>query len=64
MRFIEVKLRLQDFHNPVLSSFMTYHRVGNESNTTGVTYGAGTAYPSASTEFTPWCLVGFVLLDL
>jgi hypothetical protein len=33
-------------HNPVLSSFMTYHRVCDKSNTTGATCGAGTAYPS------------------
>jgi hypothetical protein len=31
---------------PVLSSFMTYHRVCNYINTTDVTSGAGTAYPS------------------
>ena len=28
---------------------MTYHRIGNKSNTTGATCGVGTAYPS---EFT------------
>jgi hypothetical protein len=32
-------------HNPVLSSFMTYHRVCKKNNTTGATCGAGTAYP-------------------
>jgi len=31
---------------------------------TGATSGAGTAYPSGAPEFTPWILVGFVLLDL
>jgi len=40
-------------HNPVLSSFMTYHRVCNKSNTTGATCGSGTAYPSEAPEFTP-----------
>ena len=33
-------------HFPVLSSFMTYHRVCNYINTTGATSGAGTTYPS------------------
>ena len=47
-------------HNPVLSSFMTYHRVCNNRNTTGATCGAGTAYPSRAREFTRsicwgWC---------
>ena len=32
-------------HCPVLSSFMTYHRVCNQINTTGVTSGTGTVYP-------------------
>ena len=40
-------------HFPVLFSFMTYHRVCNQINTTGVTSGAGTAYPSGAPEFTP-----------
>ena len=45
-------------HNPVLSSFITYHQVSmlhqvfNKSNTTGVTSGAGTAYPSGALKFT------------
>ena len=34
-------------HNPIISSFMTYHRVCNKSNKTGATHWAGTAYPSA-----------------
>jgi len=38
---------------PVLSSFMTYHRVCNQINTTGATSGAGTAYPSAAPQLTP-----------
>ena len=46
---------------PVLSSFMTYHRVCNYINTTGITSVAGTAYPSGAHEFTS---VGFVLFDL
>ena len=37
----------------VLSSFMTYDRVCNQGNTTGVTSGARTAYPSEAPEFTP-----------
>ena len=32
---------------------MTYHRVCNWSNTTVVTCGAGTAFPSGAPEFTP-----------
>ena len=40
-------------HFPVLSSFMTYHQVCNQINTTGVTSGRGTAYPSGAPEFTP-----------
>ena len=33
-------------HFPILSSFMTHHRVCNYSNTTGATSGADTAYNS------------------
>ena len=33
-------------HNPVISSFMTYHLICNKSNTTGATSGTGTAYHS------------------
>ena len=43
---------------------MTYHQVCNKSNTTGVTFGAGTAYLSGTPEFTPLSSVGFVLVDL
>jgi len=32
---------------------MTYHRVCNYINTTGITIGAGTAYPSGVHELTP-----------
>jgi hypothetical protein len=40
-------------HFPVLSSFMTYRRVCSLINATGVTSGAGTAYPSGAPEFIP-----------
>ena len=40
------------------------HRVFNKINTTGVTSGAGIAYPSGAPELTPRILMGFVLLDL
>ena len=39
-------------HNPALPSTMTYHRHCNKSNTTGSTYGAGTAYDSGAHELT------------
>jgi hypothetical protein len=39
-------------HFPVVSSFMTYHRVCNYINTTGVTSGAGIVYTSGAPEFT------------
>ena len=38
------------FHFPVLSSFMTYHRVCSNSNTMGATCGAGAAYPFGAHE--------------
>ena len=38
---------------PLFSSFMTCHRVCNQGNTTGVISGAGTAYPSDTSEFIP-----------
>jgi hypothetical protein len=41
-------------HNPVLSSFMTYHRICNKSNTTGATYVAGTAYSLGPSVFVPF----------
>jgi len=40
-------------HNPVLSSFMTYHRICHKSNTMNVTLREGTAYPPGAPEFTP-----------
>jgi hypothetical protein len=39
------------YHNPDLSSFMTYSPVCNRSNTTRAPRGAGTAYPSGASEF-------------
>ena len=42
----------------VLSSFMAYHQACNQINTTGVTSGAGTSYPSGEPEFTPSFLQG------
>ena len=38
---------------PVLSSFMTYHRICNQINTTSTTSGAGTAYLSRAPESSP-----------
>ena len=40
-------------HDPVFSSFMTYHRIGKKSNTKSTTCGAGTGNPSKAHEFTP-----------
>ena len=40
-------------HNPILSSFMTFHRVCNKSNTTGPICGAGTVFSSGAHEFIP-----------
>ena len=36
-----------------LEYLMTYHRLCNQNNTTGVTSGAGTVYPTGASEFTP-----------
>jgi hypothetical protein len=41
-------------HNPVLSSFITYHRVCNKSQTTSSTWGRETAYLSRKHELTPF----------
>jgi hypothetical protein len=38
---------------PVLSSFMNYHRICNQINTTSTTSGAGTAYLSRAPKFSP-----------
>jgi hypothetical protein len=43
-------------HNPVLSTFMTYHRVSSKSNTTGATFETETF--SLSDELTPGFLWG------
>ena len=40
-------------HNPVVSSFVTYHRVCNEDNTTGDTSGTGTAQLPEDLSSTP-----------
>jgi hypothetical protein len=40
-------------YNPILSSFMVYHRDCNKSSTTHATYGAWAAYPSRTHEFNP-----------
>ena len=49
-------------HFSDLSYFMTYHRPCNQSNMTGATSGAGTAYPSGEPEFI--LVFSGVLLDL
>ena len=51
-------------HIPVLFSFKTYHRVCNQSITTGIVNGVRTSYPSGSSEITPRFLVRFMLHDL
>lgn len=38
----------------IITSFMTYHRVSNLSNTTGATFEAGTAYHSGAYELPPF----------
>jgi len=35
-----------------LSSFLIDHRILNKNNTTGATYGEGTAYPTGPSWFT------------
>ena len=64
IQYSDVYLSTCRKHFPILSSFMTYHRVCNQIKTTSVTSGAGTSYLSGAPEFTPRFLVGFVLLDL
>jgi len=45
--------------NPILSSFMIYHRIYNKSNTTGVSSGAGPAFHSISEHLSsPLCFSG------
>jgi len=46
----------------IFSSFMTYHRVCDWSNTTGATSGAVSAYPSGAPEFTPVFVARSLLL--
>ena len=48
----------------LLSSFMSYLRILNKSNTTGATSGAGTVYPSEAHMFVPVFLCGVVLFNL
>jgi hypothetical protein len=50
-------------HNPVLSSFMTYHRCCNKSTTTGATCTPETAY-LRTTRVHARFLVWFVMLDV
>jgi hypothetical protein len=40
------------YHNQVIPSFMTYHRVCNKNNMTGDISGAGTAFPSRTPKIT------------
>ena len=40
-------------YNPIISSFMTYHRVSNKSNAMGSICEVGIAHPSGASEFTP-----------
>jgi hypothetical protein len=52
-------------HNPVISSFITHHRIfHNKSNTTGDTGWEGTAYLPGAPEFNPKILVRFFLCNL
>ena len=39
-------------HNPIVSSFMTCHWVGNKSNATGVNRGVRTIYATGTLKFT------------
>ena len=48
----------------LLSSFMSYLRILNKSNTTGATSGAGTVYPSEARMFVPVFQCGVVLFNL
>jgi len=43
---------------------MIYNWIINKTSTMGATSGAGTAYPSRASEFTPVYSWGFVMLDL
>jgi hypothetical protein len=50
-------------HNPVLSSFMTYHWVCNKSNTTGATCRVGTVC-SSGFEWGSWCSIFYFLCNV
>ena len=50
-------------NNPILSSFMTYHRVCNKSNTTVVASGAGTVSSFGEYRFISF-VVGLVYRNL
>jgi hypothetical protein len=45
----------RNVHNSTLSSFVTFHRILNKSNTTCDTSGARTAYSSGASEWTSGC---------
>lgn len=49
----ETSICLKKNHNPVLSSFITYYRVCNNSNTMSATSRAGRSCPSGALEFMP-----------
>ena len=51
-------------HNPVLSSFITYHWVFNERKTMDDTSGAGTTYPFVVNHFISGVLWGSVARSL
>ena len=59
-RFLVFLMFRSSWSQSLLSAFMAYHWVCNKSITTGATCGAGTAYRSSATEFTPFfnCLSG------
>ena len=59
MTWLPVSVPFGRSHNPVLSSFVTYHWICNKNNKTGATCGAGTVSLSS-----PAVLVGLMLLDL
>ena len=42
-------------HNPYLSSYMTYHRICNQSNAASTTSESGSAYPFSTFECIPDC---------
>jgi hypothetical protein len=60
-QLIRPGLASNNYHTPTYVcpvSFMTYHLIRNMSNTTGVTSGAGTFYPSR----TQWFIAGLFLV--